>query len=55
MERSLKGLVRRASYLSDSAPAFELFNEHYSFLQECYNDFIEDVKNHAKEQLHILL
>jgi acyl carrier protein phosphodiesterase len=55
IERSLKGLVRRASYLSDSAPAFALFNEHYSFLQECYNDFIEDVKNHAKEQMHILL
>lgn len=55
MERSLKGLVRRASYLSDHAPAFDLFNEHYSFLQDCYNDFIEDVKNHAKEALRILL
>lgn len=55
IERSLKGLVRRASYLSDAAPAFELFNEHYPLLQECYNDFIEDVKNHAKEQLHMLL
>ena len=55
IERSLKGLVRRASYLSDAGPAFELFNEHYPLLQECYNDFIEDVKNHAKAQLHMLL
>lgn len=55
IDRSLRGLVRRASFLSDAAPAFELFNEHYAFLQECYNDFIEDVKNHAKEELHKLL
>lgn len=55
IERSLKGLVRRAAYLSDSAPAFALFNEHYSFLQQCYNEFIEDVKNHAKEELGMLL
>lgn len=55
IERSLKGLVRRAAYLSDSAPAFALFNEHYSFLQQCYNEFIEDVKNHAKGELGMLL
>lgn len=55
IERSLKGLVRRAAYLSDAAPAFELFNEHYTFLQECYNAFSEDVKNYAKQQLYTLL
>lgn len=55
IERSLKGLVLRAAYLSDAAPAFSLFNEHYPLLQECYHHFIEDVKNHAKEQMRMLL
>jgi acyl carrier protein phosphodiesterase len=55
IERSLKGLVRRASYLSDHAPAFELFNEQYTLLQQCYDAFIGDVKNFAKQELGTLL
>ena len=47
MERSLRGIVRRAVFISDHEPAFRLFNEHYLFLKECYENFIGDVKNHS--------
>jgi acyl carrier protein phosphodiesterase len=55
IERSLRGLVRRSAYLSDYAPAFALFNEHYAALQGCYDSFFKDVKNYAKAQLDSLL
>ena len=55
IERSLSGLVRRSAYMTDHQPAFILFNEHYSLLQQCYNAFIKDVKSYAKEQMEILL
>jgi acyl carrier protein phosphodiesterase len=54
MKKSLSGLVRRAAYLSDSAPAFRLFTEHYAFLKDCYDEFIPDVKSFAKQQFGIL-
>ena len=47
MERSLRGIVRRAAFLNDHEPAFRLFNEHYYFLKDCYENFIGDVKNHS--------
>ena len=55
IERSLRGLVRRSAYLSDYAPAFALFNEHFAALQGCYDVFFKDVKNYAKAQLDSLL
>jgi acyl carrier protein phosphodiesterase len=56
MERSLRGLVRRAAYLSDHQPAFELFNEHYAGLQALYKEFFKDVKMFAKQQFaHLVL
>jgi acyl carrier protein phosphodiesterase len=55
IEKSIRGLVRRASFLNDSKTAIILFNQHYTELENCYGKFIEDVKQFAKEQLDILL
>lgn len=52
--KSIRGLVRRSSYLADSATAIDLFHEHYNELEECYHQFFEDVKIYAKEQLALL-
>jgi acyl carrier protein phosphodiesterase len=51
IEKSLRGLVRRAMYLSESDTAYTLFLNNYSFLQECYNDFFPDVKQFAKQRV----
>jgi len=48
-------LVRRSSFLEDSNTAINLFSNHYDELENCYNDFIEDVKMFAKDQLLLLL
>jgi acyl carrier protein phosphodiesterase len=55
IEKSIRGLVRRATYLDDSDTAIILFNENYNELKEHYSMFIEDVKQFAKEQLDALL
>jgi acyl carrier protein phosphodiesterase len=52
--RSIRGLVRRATYLSDHEKAIELFNNHYDELQLHYDDFFRDVKNFTKDQLKLL-
>jgi acyl carrier protein phosphodiesterase len=55
IEKSIRGLVRRASFLEDSGRAIQLFHLHYNELQTCYWEFIEDVKQFAKQQLRVLL
>jgi acyl carrier protein phosphodiesterase len=50
MQKSLAGLVRRATYISDSATAYHLFLEHYNELNSFYLEFFGDVKQFAKEQ-----
>ncbi|MEO8171830.1 MAG: ACP phosphodiesterase [Sediminibacterium sp.] len=55
IEKSFGGLVRRAQYLSDPAPAFDLFLQHYSQLQEHYTEFFPDVKKFASSQFDALL
>jgi acyl carrier protein phosphodiesterase len=55
IERSLRGLVRRAVYLSESATAYSLFLEQYGALQQCYREFFPDVKQFAKQRLNELL
>lgn len=54
MRRSLNGLVRRATFIHDSDTAFRLFQQHYSQLGNCYNNFIPDVKSFAKQQIDTL-
>lgn len=53
IEKSLHGVVRRATYLTESATAFHLFEEHFDELQQCYNEFfpllVEFVKNKLNE------
>ncbi|MCW3093783.1 MAG: hypothetical protein JWP81_4852 [Ferruginibacter sp.] len=47
IERSFGGLVRRAAYLNESAIAFEIFNEYYDELGDCYRLFFPDLKKFA--------
>lgn len=51
IEKSFSGLVRRAVYLTESAIAFEIFNTHYSSMQNCYQAFFPEVKEFALHQL----
>ena len=51
IEKSFGGLVRRAAYLSDSATAFIIFNEHYDELGECYHLFFPALKTFAFHHL----
>ena len=55
MQKSLAGLVRRATYLSESETAYNLFLEHYVHLNECYTEFFKDVKQFAKQRFDQLV
>jgi len=55
IRNSLAGLIRRAAYLSESQTAYNLFLEHYDFLNDCYRPFFKDVKLFAKQRLEELL
>lgn len=54
IEKSIRGLVRRSSFLQDSDTACRLLYEHYESLKEHYFLFFEDVKYYTKEQLRLL-
>ena len=45
--KAFNGLVYRAKYLHESAIAFELFNENYVELKECYHEFFPDLKQYT--------
>jgi acyl carrier protein phosphodiesterase len=47
-EKSMSGLTRRAAYISDSGPAFNLFEKNYQLLEDCYRQFWAAVKPFAK-------
>lgn len=51
IEKSLRGLARRATYMSDSAQAYALFLSNYNELRQCYLSFFPDVKRMAKDML----
>lgn len=51
IEKSFGGLVRRATYLSESAIAYKIFNEQYEALEECYRIFFPSLKNFAVDHL----
>ncbi len=53
-EKSLGGVVRRAAYISDSRKAFELFEQHYQLLKDCYRQFWADAKPFTREQFYLL-
>jgi acyl carrier protein phosphodiesterase len=54
IRRSLHGLARRATYISEGETAFRLLQQHYNELQACYAVFITDVKSFAKQQIAAL-
>jgi acyl carrier protein phosphodiesterase len=49
MEKSFTGLVYRAKYLEDSAPAFALFGEFYDQFKESYHAFFPDLHAFASK------
>ena len=55
MDKTLRGFVRRASFINDSSKAYELFLTHYQDLNECYHEFFPAVKQMAKQKLDQLL
>jgi acyl carrier protein phosphodiesterase len=55
IQKSLRGLIRRASFINDSATAFALFQSNYEELKACYALFFPDVKQMAKQRLDELL
>ncbi|MEN9570094.1 MAG: hypothetical protein RL172_1325 [Bacteroidota bacterium] len=44
IEKSFQGLVRRSAYLTDAAPGYQVFLQHYNQLQQCYQLFFPALK-----------
>jgi len=49
--RSLQGLARRATYISEGETAFRIFQQQYAALQACYHRFMPDVIAFTKQQI----
>lgn len=49
IEKSLHGVVRRATYLTESATAFRLFEENYDRLQTYYQQFFPELLSFVQE------
>ena len=47
IRKSFSGLAHRAAYLNESTIAFELFNQHYDELRDCYEEFFPELKKFA--------
>jgi acyl carrier protein phosphodiesterase len=54
IENSFKGLAHRAKYLQSSEAAFDIFENQYDFLQDCYNKFFPSLKQFVIDELAIL-
>lgn len=55
IEKSFGGLVRRAAYLEDAAPAFAVFMNHYDDLKEAYTHFFPQLKKMALSQFALFV
>lgn len=53
IRRSLNGLARRATFISEGETAFHLFQQHYTALERCYAAFFPDVKSYVKQQISL--
>jgi len=51
IEKSFGGLARRAVYLSESAIAFSIFNNHYQELENCYQLFFPELKKFSSQYI----
>lgn len=54
IKKSMGGLVRRAAYLEDYESAYEIFEEHYQLLEDCYRHFWASVKPFAQNEFAAL-
>ncbi|SEV89126.1 Acyl carrier protein phosphodiesterase [Chryseobacterium wanjuense] len=45
---SMRNVLNKAKYLDLNIPVFEAFLENKSVLQQCYDDFFPDLREHAK-------
>lgn len=52
--KSMGGVVKRAAYLTESETAFQLFEQHYQLLKECYHHFWKDLKRYTAKQFELL-
>jgi len=50
IEKSMSGLVRRATYLTESDTAYQLFEKYYQPLQQCYRQFWKDAMPFVRKQ-----
>lgn len=55
IQKSFQGLVYRAAYLNESAVAYEIFNEYYDELQNCYVEFFPELLKFSTDNLSKLL
>lgn len=55
IERSFRGLVRRATYLSESGKAFSIFDKYSEQMRPVYESFFPEVKIFALQTLQELL
>ncbi|MDP4284985.1 MAG: ACP phosphodiesterase [Bacteroidota bacterium] len=55
VRKSFGGLVYRAAYLFESDIAFQIFNDHYSDLENCYANFFPELKAFTFNALGSLL
>jgi acyl carrier protein phosphodiesterase len=51
IQKTFRGLIRRAAFISDHDTAFELFIANYDQFRACYETFFPDVKNFTKRAL----
>lgn len=51
MQKSFNGLVYRAKYLEESDIAYEIFNQYYGELKNCYEQFFPELFQFAAEKL----
>ncbi len=55
IQKSFGGLVRRAAYLDESMPTYELFLQQYKTLEQLYQSFFPEVKAFASSQFRTVL
>ncbi|MEO6221224.1 MAG: ACP phosphodiesterase [Ginsengibacter sp.] len=55
IRKSFSGLAYRAAYLHESEIAFDIFNQYYYQLKNCYDNFFPDAKKFATDNLSNLL
>jgi acyl carrier protein phosphodiesterase len=54
IQRSFKGLVHRAAYLTESDTAYSLFEKEYVILKECYCAFLPDLINAITSEYQLM-